>query len=129
MKHGINLVTIWTEDIGKMKAFYNQTMGMAVVADYGSYVEFANEGVRFAVCQRNVMYPYIDEYRKRAEGQVLELAFECDTEEDLDATYIWLTENGATPVSPPKTMPWNHRTAFIADPDGNIHEIFFKLPE
>jgi len=25
-------------------------------------------------------------------------------------------------------MPWNQRTAFIADPDGNIHEIFADLP-
>lgn len=39
-----------------------------------------------------------------------------------------LLANGAVAVQPPDDMPWGQRTAFFADPDGNIHELFADLP-
>ena len=48
MKAKVNLVTIWTNNIDKMKNFYNQVLGFKIKNDLGNYVEFENEGVRFA---------------------------------------------------------------------------------
>ena len=31
-------------------------------------------------------------------------------------------------IKPPATMPWGARAAFIADPDGNIIEVFTDAP-
>jgi lactoylglutathione lyase len=36
---------------------------------------------------------------------------------------------GAAPVKGPEMMPWGRKTAFIADPEGNIHEIYSYRPE
>lgn len=58
MKPVINLITIWTDDISKMKTFYNEVLGFKIKNDLGNYVEFENNGVRFAICLRNVMYDY-----------------------------------------------------------------------
>ncbi|MBN2899880.1 MAG: VOC family protein [Clostridia bacterium] len=127
MKARINLVTIWTDHIEPMKAFYSETLGFEVSNDLGDYVEFVSEGVRFAICQRAVMYSYTDAYKAASAGQAFELAFPCDSIEDLDASYQTLLARGAKGVHPPENMPWNQRTALFADPDGNIHEIFTEL--
>lgn len=127
MKATINLITIWTNDIEKMKDFYSQVLGFKIETDLGSYVEFENDGVRFAICMRDVMYQYSSEYRKVSSGQSFELAFPCESPEDVDDSFKLLILRGATPVHEPQDMPWNQRTALFADPDGNIHEIFAEI--
>ena len=122
-----NLITIWTDNIDKMKNFYNQVLGFKIENDLGNYIEFKNNGVRFAICMRDVMYSYSDEYKKKAGGQGFELAFPCDNPNDVDETYKNLILKGAIPIHNPQNMPWNQRTALFADPDGNIHEIFAEI--
>lgn len=127
MKPVINLITIWTDDISKMKTFYNEVLGFKIKNDLGNYVEFENNGVRFAICLRNVMYDYSSEYTKKTVGQGFELAFPCESPNDVDKTFNRLIDMGATPIHEPQNMPWDQRTALFADPDGNIHEIFAEL--
>ena|SRR5660397_39583 len=127
MKAKINLITIWTDKIDKMKNFYNQVMGFKIKNDLGEYVEFENEGVRFAICLRSVVNGYSKEFSKKTNGQSFELAFPCEDPEDVDKTFENLISKGVTPVHEPQDMPWNQRTAMFSDPDGNIHEIFSEI--
>ncbi len=127
LKAQINLITIWTNHIDEMKKFYNEVLGFKIKNDLGNYVEFQNEGVRFALCTRDVMYDYSSEYEKKTTGQGFELAFPCDTPEDVNKSYDKLIEGGATAIHKPQDMHWNQRTALFADPDGNIHEIFAEI--
>lgn len=127
MKAKINLITIWTNDIDKMRNFYNQVLGFKIKNDLGNYVEFQNDGARFAICMRNVMYGYSNEYKKKVIGQAFELAFPCENPNDVDESFMQLVARGATPIHEPQNMPWNQRTALFADPDGNIHEIFAEI--
>ncbi len=127
MKAQINLITIWTNSIHPMKNFYKKILGFNIINDLGDYVEFQNSGVRFALCMRSVMFDHSDAYKIEPCGQTFELAFPCDTIEDVDYTYKIIIDLGATPVQEPKDMPWGQRTALFADPDSNIHEIFCQL--
>lgn len=127
MKSIISLVTIWTENIEEMKNFYNQVLGFQIINDLGEYVEFNNDGVRFALCLRSVMYNFSDAYKLKSKGQSFELAFPCENLRDLDETFERLIKKGAREIHPPADMPWNQRTAMFADPDGNIHEIFCEI--
>lgn len=127
MKPEINLVTIWTDEIDKMKNFYNQVLGFRIKNDLGDYVEFENNGVRFAICLRNVMEGYSNEYTKKATGQSFELAFPCENPNNVDKSFNKLIAMGAISIQEPQNMPWNQRTALFADPDGNIHEIFAEI--
>jgi len=129
MEAKISLITIWTDRIELMKNFYNSVLGFKIINDLGTYVEFKNEGVRFAICQREVMYDYSKDYRKRCNGQAFELAFPCSSPEEVDAAYKEMTAKGANPVHPPEDMPWEQRTALFSDPDGNIHEIFAEIKQ
>ncbi|MEZ5334275.1 MAG: VOC family protein [Methanolobus sp.] len=127
MEAKINLITIWTDDVNAMKEFYSGVMGFEIESDLGNYVEFKNEGVRFAICNRLVMNDYSNEYTKKCTGQAFELAFQCKSPEDVKRTYEFITSNGGKPVKEPQEMPWDQITAFFSDPDGNIHEIFAEL--
>ncbi len=129
MKSKISLITIWTNDITPMKVFYEKVLGFKVKLDLGEYVEFQSEGVRFALCLREVMTGFSDEYTKETVGQQFELAFPCDSPQELDDSFEILVAKGAKLIHRPQNMPWNQRTALFADPDGNIHEIFAELEE
>lgn len=127
MKTEIGLITIWTNNIEEMKAFYNDVMGFNIKSDLGRYVEFESSKVRFSICDRTVMVDFSKEYEKKASGQAFELAFPCDCPEDVDKSFEKLVNFGAVPIQEPKDMPWKQRTALFSDPDGNIHEIFADI--
>lgn len=127
MKAKINLITLWSEDIEAMKVFYTEILGFKIKTDLGDYLEFFNEGVRFSICKPSVMKDFHDDYKKEAYGQKLELAFECDSRQDLDQTYENFKRRGVACIQPPTDMPWQQRTALFADPQGNIHELFIEL--
>ena len=134
MRAQIALITIFTDDMPAMLRFYRDVLGFQPQRapdsdDPGGYVEFKHDGVRFALCRRAVMAQAgLEGYTGPVAGHPFELAFPCESPGDVDASYAALVAKGATPVLGPADMPWNQRTAFIADPDGNIHEIFADLP-
>ncbi|NLF65502.1 MAG: glyoxalase [Chloroflexi bacterium] len=129
MNPRIDLITIVTGDVPRMVAFYRDVLGFVVADDMHNYVEFESAGVRFSICHRDIMYDATghESFTREASGQRLELAFPVPTPEAVDRLYEELVGRGATPVKGPADMPWGQRTAFFADPDGNIHEIFASL--
>lgn len=126
MQGRIALISLLTDDVPRLVAFYRDVLGFAVENPMDDYTEFVSEGVRFAVCNRKelVNATHHPRFSEPARGQSFELAFPLPTREEVDRAYAEITANGATPVQPPATMPWGQRTAFFADPDGNIHELF-----
>ncbi len=122
----IALITILTDDVPRLVAFYRDVLGFVAENPRDDMTEFRSEGVRFAVCNRMelVNATHHPSFSESARGQAFELAFPCPTREDVDRAYVEIIAKGAVSVAPPATMPWGQRTAFFADPDGNIHELF-----
>lgn len=127
MKAQISLITILTNDVPKMRKFYQQTLGFPVKTDMDSYVEFESQGVRFSICTRQTLSEATgghESFSVQARGQSFELAFPCESADDVATSYRDVVAKGATPIQEPATMPWGQTTAFFADPEGNIHELF-----
>jgi len=126
MQAKIALITILTDDVPRLVAFYRDVLGFAVENPADDYNEFVSEGVRFAVCKRTILAETTHHARfdEPPRGQAFELAFPLPSRDEVDRAYVEITANGATPIQPPATMPWGQRTAFFADPDGTIHELF-----
>ena len=61
-------------------------------------------------------------------GQRFELAFPVGATRLVDIWYHELVAKGAVPIKAPEDMPWGRRTAFISDPEVNIHEIYSLRP-
>ncbi len=131
MKAKIALISIFTNNLEKMVAFYRDVLGFEIAFQMGDYIEFKNEGVRFSICALNTMVQTVahPSFKEPRSGQPFELAFDAFSAGEVDRIYADLVSKGAVPVQAPTTMPWNQRTAFFADPDGNIHEIFADLPQ
>lgn len=129
MKAQINAVGIITQDLTKMRDFYRDVIGMEILLEMEQYVEFKHEGVRFALSTNEVMIQATshESYKVPHQGQSIELMFKVDTKDEVDNSYKEVVEKGASPITPPADMPWGQRTAFFADPDGHIHEIFADL--
>jgi lactoylglutathione lyase len=131
----IDLVTLLVDDVRRCATFYRDVLGFepaggpAAIDD--NYVEFAHEGVRFAICARRVLAETTGHpsFRERRLGQVVELAIRMDDPAAVATTFEDLIEKGARPVAPPAEMPWGQRTAFLADPEGNVIEIFADVPQ
>jgi CMP/dCMP kinase len=126
----IDLFTVLTSSFDEMVQFYTQVLGFIPKSKADGYVEYSHQGVRFSICARSVLAEITghETYLFEPMGQAFELAFPLAKPEEVDEVYIDLLARGASPVSPPKDMPWGQRTAFFADPEGYIHEIFSYLP-
>jgi len=109
-----------------MKHFYSKVLDFECVEDLGTYVEFKTKGVRFALTTPDVMFEGtgLQSYREEKKGQRFELAFLLPSPDDVGKAYWELIKKGATPVKAPELMPWGRMTAFFADPEGNIHELY-----
>lgn len=126
----IALITILTNDVPRLKAFYHTVLGFPIQEDLEQYVEFDSPGVRFAICSRAILLSVSQHpsYQQVHSGQAFELAFPLDSPAAVGETYRELVLHGAAPVQTPADMPWGQHTAMFADPDGNIHELFCDLP-
>ena len=131
MKPRIALISIFTDKPEEMSAFYRDVVGFEIAFRQGDYVEFKSEGVRFAVCGLQTMINSVGHpsFKEPRGGQPFELAFDTGSPAEVDRLYQEMTTRGAVPIQAPADMPWNQRTAFFADPDGNIHELFADLPQ
>ncbi|MEZ6069592.1 MAG: hypothetical protein R3C10_04805 [Pirellulales bacterium] len=79
-----------------------------------------------AICERAVMQRLglSAGYDNPAQGQAFGLAFECSCAEDVNRRLAELVDAGAERRAVGNRMPWGQYTAFFADPDGHIHELF-----
>jgi catechol 2,3-dioxygenase-like lactoylglutathione lyase family enzyme len=130
----IDRLTLLVDDVRQCATFYREVLGFQQTdgdsALDGACVEFAHEGVRFAICSRRALAQQTGDpsFLRPRSGQVVELAFQVDGAAAVGATFEALIQRGARPVAPPTWMPWGQRTAFLADPDGNVFAIFAEGP-
>ena len=130
MKPHINMIGILTNQFDAMRDFYHDIMWFEILMEMdGKYVEFVSEGVRFAISTGEVMEAatWDTSYLEEKKWHSFELAFEADSPQGVDEDFHNLISKWATPRKEPANMPWWQRTAFFADPDGNVHEIFSNL--
>jgi catechol 2,3-dioxygenase-like lactoylglutathione lyase family enzyme len=122
----IGLITIVTRNLSEMKAFYRDVMRLECIEELERYVEFKAGGVRFAITTDDVMYEATKHpsYLMEKKGQMFELAFPLPDPAAVGIAYDEIVAKGATPITAPEMMPWGRMTAFFADPDGNIHELY-----
>lgn len=125
----IEMLSVFTDQFASMKQFYTEVLGFEIGTELEKYVEFSGQGVRLALCERSVMADAVSQehYATPATGKPLSFAFRSENKAALEADYEALLAKGATAVREPGVMPWGQYTAFFADPDGHIHELFTDL--
>lgn len=123
MFHSIAATVIFVKDMTKCKAFYRDTLGLEVTEHDPEHVAVQMDNVYFLLLEVSAAAHMVSE-------QELELKIEggprgllAAVVENVDVAYETLKAKGVTFLRPPTDQPWGLRTAYFADPEGNIWEI------
>lgn len=118
----IHAVTLFTEDLGRTKAFYQEVFGLPVVFETGDSAVFRigetlvdllhTPSARELVAPAAVADP--------AAGARFQFTIAV---EDVDALVANLRQHGVAILNGPMDRPWGVRTAAFRDPGGHIWEI------
>jgi uncharacterized glyoxalase superfamily protein PhnB len=69
----------------------------------------------------------LDPEWQEPQGHAMALAFECDSPDDVNATYARVTQVGFQGKTEPFDAFWGQRYATLLDPDGNAVDLFAAL--
>ena len=122
MFQNIMAIELLVRDLARCTAFYRDTLGLEM-----------HESESTAELQMGNVYFFLLEARGAAHmvsSQALDLSIEGRPRvllaagvADVDAAYEELIARGVTFLRPPTDQPWGLRTAYFADPEGNLWEI------
>lgn len=131
MKHTINAIGFAVQDMAVMVAFYRDVLGFDFDWDGGPFAAAQQKnGGYFNLYQRpdnkDLLNPLT--YPAGLNGTV-QITCDIENPDDVDREYARLLAAGATPIIPPTTYPWQMRSFFVADPEGNQIEILAHCAE
>ena len=119
---GIGAVTLFVEDLGAAKRFYQKVFGLPVKFedDDSAVFDFGNTIINLlkAAAARGLIAPAT--VASREAGSRLQLSIQVD---DVDAMCEELATRGVELLNGPMDRPWGVRTASFSDPGGHIWEI------
>jgi catechol 2,3-dioxygenase-like lactoylglutathione lyase family enzyme len=85
-------------------------------------------GLRYMLDTEAVMRSFDPEWTRPSGGHAVGGAFNCDSPEGVDRVYRELLDAGGSPHKEPWDAFWGMRYAQVADPDGNVIDIFALTP-
>jgi lactoylglutathione lyase len=121
----LGYVILFVADLERSIVFYRDVVGLPFKLHGDGYVEFATDGARFGLYDRNRLGELTGQDAEpagRPGGEVVFLV------EDVDAEAERLRAAGATVLSGPVDRVWGHRTLHVEDPDGFVVELATEIP-
>jgi uncharacterized glyoxalase superfamily protein PhnB len=121
-------IGIVAADISESCRFY-RALGLEVPEPSGSEEHFEitlPNGLRL-MWDTEELIRKLDPDWKRPEGHGMALAFECADSAEVNTTYARLVQAGFTGKTEPYDAFWGQRYANVADPDGNVVDLFAPL--
>ncbi len=106
----ITAIALLVSDIRKATNFYSYVLGLPVITKSDRGAEFRTEGVILS----------LKSHDPRAGPGSAQITFQVH---DLDVVFMEAKQRGAKVLTPPRTVDAG-RIAQVADPDGNIVELF-----
>ncbi|HEX5014133.1 MAG TPA: VOC family protein [Candidatus Limnocylindrales bacterium] len=119
---GIGAITLFTEDLVGMKAFYERVFGLPVHFEDPSSAVFKFGGTLVNVLDIREAGELIEPARVGGPDAGARMQFTINVE-DVDATCAELARRGVALLNGPIDRPWGVRTAAFKDPAGNVWEI------
>ena len=121
----VGYLILFVADLERSLAFYRDVIGLPFRLRGDGYVEFATEGSRFGLYDRNRLDELTGQDSAapaRPGGEVVFLVADVDAEAER------LRAAGATLLSGPVDRAWGHRTLHVEDPDGFVVELAEEIP-
>jgi lactoylglutathione lyase len=124
----IGAITLFTEDLERAKAFYQETFGLPVVFEDGDSAVFNFDDTLINLLRVSAAPELIAPAAVAGPetGSRFQLTIGVD---DVDAVCAELARRGVQLLNGPMDRPWGIRTASFTDPAGHIWEIAQDLPQ
>ena len=120
----IDYTVIFCRDLEAMKRFYGEVLGFPHDRDLTpTWIEFRIGSNILALTQPNKLF---HDTPPPPGALSLQLAFRVAPAE-VHQCAAELEAKGVTFEMPVTDQPWNHRTLFFRDPDGNVLEIYADI--
>ena len=121
----LGYVILFVRDLERSVAFYRDVIGLPFKLQGDGYVEFATQGARFGLYDRNRLGELTGQGTDPPDHPGGEVVFLV---EDVDAEAERLREAGVTILRGPLDRAWGHRTLHLEDPDGFVVELAGEIP-
>ena len=119
---------LFVDDLDKCVRFYRDTLGFEPTFSDSVSAAFRLEDQDFVVLKLSAAADMVGEETLALHQGAGRRTLLCADAGDIDALYESLTAKGLTFLKPPVDKPWGRRTAYFADPEGNLWELYQMLP-
>lgn len=116
-------MALFVQDLDKCATFYRDVIGLEVKDRDAHSAGFSLGGQYFLLLEVSAGADLISEKPLDLKINGGPRGFLAVGVEDVDAAYKTLTAKGVTFLRPPADQSWGLRTAYFADPEGNVWEI------
>lgn len=123
----ITATVVFVDDLEGCRAFYRDVLGFTE-----TFTDSVS--VAFRVDEHDFVLLKTSEAAQMISAEAVSLGHPgghrvllCAHATDIDATYDALREKGLVFIKPPVDQDWGRRTAYFADPEGNLWELWQPL--
>jgi len=123
---GIEVNTLFVEDLQESKSFYQDVFGLSVVFEDENCAIFDFGNIVINLLKISEAHELIKPavVASHETGSRFQFTILVD---DVDAVYAELDKRGVAFLNGPINRPWGRRTACFADPGGHVWEIAQEL--
>jgi len=126
MLNKLTATVIFVNDLKACMTFYQDFLGLESQFTDEVSVAYKMGNLDFVLLETAAAVEMVGEEALSMAGNRTMLCIEV---EDVDATYKTLTAKGLAFLKPPKNQDWGRCTAYFADPEGNIWELWHELSD
>lgn len=117
------MVTLGVSDVARSTSFYEALGWTRSAASQEAITFFTMQGSALGLFARDALAKDIGVPPDGNGFRGVTLALNCDSREDVDATFEAWCAAGAEAVKRPEAVFWGGYSSYVADPDGHLWEI------
>src|SRR5258707_55773 len=127
MMRKIEAAVLFVQDLDKCMKFYRDQLGFPVTFSDDNSFAFRLEDQDFVLLKLSAAANMVGEEALSLHNEAGHRVLLCVGVGDVDAGYKAFTAKGVAFVKPPISQPRGRRTAYFADPEGNLWELWHSL--
>ncbi len=127
MIRGISATVLFVHDLERCVKFYRDILGFEITFSDDVSFGFRLEGQDFLLLTLDAAAQMVGDEALEPRDVAGHRVLLCAGVGDVDATYQALMAKGLAFIKPPIDQAWGRRTAYFADPEGNLWELWQSL--